>query len=478
MKKILLLGLMGLGGVPLAHAQNASNLVALQPAAAADLSPIEAQLRSSAPAARASTVRYYTRSTTYAWNTTTNQWATAASATNLTYNTQGLVTQEVVTDSATQVPSTRATIAYTGANQIASRLEETWAGSQWQNATRYLYSYDGNGRNTEFQIDNWVNGAWVGQRRSVYTYDAAGRRIRTLTQQWTNNAWTIASGTQTTYVLDAQNRIAEQVVENWSPATQSFAPNNRYVYTYSGSSLTYSGYVSQAWVSQAWRNTSQVVNIVYNTKEQPLSYQTQTWDGAAWQPYERTSVEYLATNTVTTSQRFSNGTWVNSSRIDQKYDANGKGYGYTVESWANAAWQLDIGFRYFDVFNSTNDMVRRLQQTVDFQSHAFVNQYKYYYYDFQAFVLASRPAMLAVQPQLYPNPTTHQATLELSGLRAQQPVQVELLNPLGQIVRKFALQPQAGVIREELNLSGLPAGVYSVRLLTADGTAIKRLVKE
>ncbi len=66
----------------------------------------------------------------------------------------------------------------------------------------------------------------------------------------------------------------------------------------------------------------------------------------------------------------------------------------------------------------------------------------------------------------------------MAGLSGPAPVQLELLNTLGQVVLKRSAQPRAGILREEFDLTNLASGVYSVRVLTAQGTVVKRLTRE
>ena len=51
-------------------------------------------------------------------------------------------------------------------------------------------------------------------------------------------------------------------------------------------------------------------------------------------------------------------------------------------------------------------------------------------------------------------------------------------NTLGQLLLQRTARPGAGLVSETLDLRGLPAGVFSVRLHTPESTIIKRLVKE
>ncbi|MBF9222794.1 T9SS type A sorting domain-containing protein [Hymenobacter ruricola] len=93
-------------------------------------------------------------------------------------------------------------------------------------------------------------------------------------------------------------------------------------------------------------------------------------------------------------------------------------------------------------------------------------------------VTAVTTGQLAARTALYPNPTTARATLELAGLREQGPVQVEVVNVLGQTVRQLSTRPKQGFLSETIDLNGLATGVYTVRIHAQEGTVVKRLVKE
>ncbi|TVT38430.1 T9SS type A sorting domain-containing protein [Hymenobacter setariae] len=93
-------------------------------------------------------------------------------------------------------------------------------------------------------------------------------------------------------------------------------------------------------------------------------------------------------------------------------------------------------------------------------------------------VLSLAPGALQAATHLYPNPATSSTTLEISGLSGAGSVQVELINTLGQVVLKRSAQPRAGILREQFDLTGLAAGMYSVLVFTPQGTVVKRLTRE
>ena len=95
--------------------------------------------------------------------------------------------------------------------------------------------------------------------------------------------------------------------------------------------------------------------------------------------------------------------------------------------------------------------------------------------------LASRAGALADQLSLYPNPAHHSATLTVPAALLRQASLLTLFDALGRTVRQRYVTPAAGSAadtRAELDLTGLPTGVYLVRLLSSAGQLTKRLVIE
>ena len=89
--------------------------------------------------------------------------------------------------------------------------------------------------------------------------------------------------------------------------------------------------------------------------------------------------------------------------------------------------------------------------------------------------LASRNPSLDGQVALYPNPAHSQVTLALPAALAGPGTKAEVYNALGQQVLSQTL---GGGTTAQLPTEGLKAGVYTVRLFTAQGLVTKRLVIE
>ena len=95
---------------------------------------------------------------------------------------------------------------------------------------------------------------------------------------------------------------------------------------------------------------------------------------------------------------------------------------------------------------------------------------------FTTLVTATQNAALAQQVQLYPNPAQRGFWLEVPAHLSRQPVTVTLLNSIGQQVQQRTLPAASAGSKVEFDAAQLPRGVYSLRLNTAAGVLVKRLV--
>ena len=93
-----------------------------------------------------------------------------------------------------------------------------------------------------------------------------------------------------------------------------------------------------------------------------------------------------------------------------------------------------------------------------------------------ATVLAVRSTSEQLRLELYPNPTTGRVSLRLPGAPTR-PATVEVLDALGRSVRQLATTI-GDATPATVELAGLPAGLYAVRVSTAEGRFLGRLVVE
>lgn len=89
--------------------------------------------------------------------------------------------------------------------------------------------------------------------------------------------------------------------------------------------------------------------------------------------------------------------------------------------------------------------------------------------------LAATPPSLLSAIALSPNPAHGRATIQLPPISGTTTATLALLDALGRTLRT---QPAATNAKAELDLTGLPAGLYAVRVQAGGSTATRRLVVE
>lgn len=77
---------------------------------------------------------------------------------------------------------------------------------------------------------------------------------------------------------------------------------------------------------------------------------------------------------------------------------------------------------------------------------------------------------------MYPNPVKDIATIEIDDFNAES-ASIEIFNQLGQIVNQGSYNISNGMIRN-INLSNLPTGLYTIRLISNGNISTKKFMKE
>ncbi|GAB2949660.1 hypothetical protein GCM10027048_13440 [Hymenobacter coalescens] len=92
-------------------------------------------------------------------------------------------------------------------------------------------------------------------------------------------------------------------------------------------------------------------------------------------------------------------------------------------------------------------------------------------------VLAARNPLLGGELTVFPNPAHGGTlTLRLSGAGAAQAAQAQLINALGQVVRKQAVSIRNGGAEQPLSIDGLSRGLYTLRVEIGGGAVTRTVV--
>ncbi|MCB2409557.1 T9SS type A sorting domain-containing protein [Hymenobacter lucidus] len=423
-------------------ARPASSLTALSRAAHPATSPFTKALRGIS-----TTVVRPGQSINYFWDSASSTWMLGRKE-EYSYDAGARLTQIINRDSAT------------------SQLNE-----------RILLEYNAQGKSTSTTYQRWLNNAWENDSRYTLSYDAQGNETEYLSQNWNGSSWTTDFGNQNVYTYNAAGVITEWIRKEWDNGT--FVNQEREVYTVTNGQ--WSSLVIQEWENGAWVDDQRILDVVWYdwSRVLPASFRRQEFNGTAFVDESRTTVAYSPNgDQVNTVQKYVGTAWVNDYRISELYDNYGNELANIEEQWINNAWSLEYGDRNLLFYNANNVVIRKVEQRFDNMLRQYVNNYRINYSNFQSITLASaRNAALEARASLYPNPAAGLVTLEVADVRGTQAATGELRNALGQLVQQFTVQPQAGKLSTQLDLSGLKSGIYTVRLQTADGAIVKRVVR-
>ena len=147
-----------------------------------------------------------------------------------------------------------------------------------------------------------------------------------------------------------------------------------------------------------------------------------------------------------------------------------------VDWFRNSAPTADISWQYTSV-GTTGGHATQVNSsaipTVRFASNRPNTQFV-----INRTTLASRETREAALVQLYPNPAHGAVTVAVPTELTSRPVTATLFNALGQLVQTRMLPVAANGALGQLDVSALPAGVYSLRLAVDQHVISKRLVVE
>ena len=78
---------------------------------------------------------------------------------------------------------------------------------------------------------------------------------------------------------------------------------------------------------------------------------------------------------------------------------------------------------------------------------------------------------------VYPNPVKENLQIVMNNVSSSK-VSVKVISILGAVAAELEVDKPAGIVKEEINLAGVPAGVYLVEIVSNGQRAVKRITKQ
>ncbi|MBC7448666.1 MAG: T9SS type A sorting domain-containing protein [Hymenobacteraceae bacterium] len=341
---------------------------------------------------------------------------------------------------------------------------------------RYSYEYEAQQWPTMGMLERYTNGAWVKIARRREVYDSHGYNTLNVRESWRDSVWVAQWGGRNDLTYNAAGDLAEQIGWALNIGATDYRKGGHRTWQYAGGQLT--SLQSQLWDGNAWVNSLQRVDFTWTTDAPPrlLGYREQFWNGTAFVDSTRFTYQYGPGSLELIREKATGpgGSWLPSHRSSFTYDAYGNTTLSEYEVWnATTGWQLRGGRRTAHTYRPSGEQVREVYQDFNRTTLKYAYYQRINYHNFLSIVTGLPAAEAAgASMQLYPNPTTGPLTLEVPAAATAATVR----DTFGRVVLMVRIEPQAGPLA--LDLSALPAGVYSVGLRTATGSVVRRVVRQ
>lgn len=363
-----------------------------------------------------------------------------------TYDAAGRVASQTITDSLTGQPRQRLTNAYDARGKLVNRQLEQWTNGQPGPTILYDYAYDAQGNLTREATSAGL------VMEHAYTYDAAGT-ITSYTQSGQAPGQAMRPGLRIQFTL----RNGQ-----WQSSTEEIYSNG------------------------AWRPNVAVHRFGWHNwpRRQLSGRRVSYFDNRAW-PEQRDTVQYVSgpdsVSTVVTATPGNAGSWSFARQVRTSFDARRNRVATMqreiLPNGSSFSTLLDSTSRTYDA----QGQLRRLRYYTNTGATGIPTSNMYniitQYYGPDV-VTSTAQATTRLPLTLSPNPTTRQLTLTVPALPDAGPVHVDIVNALGQVVEQRRIRPQGGNLTETWNVQNWPAGLYVVRLRTAQGTSTQRFLKQ
>ncbi|MEM8601565.1 MAG: T9SS type A sorting domain-containing protein [Bacteroidota bacterium] len=313
-------------------------------------------------------------------------------------------------------------------------------------SSRDLFSYGGNPFPDQIVEQTFEDGAFVNEVRTRFS-EVVGADVVVLEERWDGSAW--QSSSRTTY---SEATLAEFAAAFETFSTGALPDATPYGFAVSFTAFTsniartsfYDAALSETWTGSTWLTTSR--SLIVREAGRVTEITRQQWDGAAW------------TNTF---------------RSVYAYDAAGLASSFANQEWTGSDWRDAVAFS-FD-YDADGNMTKVLLEAFDFATSTLVpfERTSYSWTDLAVADENDIPTSATGLTLAGPNPFSDRTALSFT-LAAPADVSVTVYDMLGRAVATLADEAMApGTHRVDLDGHDLPAGVYVVRLATAEGTAIQ-----
>jgi hypothetical protein len=323
---------------------------------------------------------------------------------------------------------------------LKEQVRQIWVNLDWENAEKYIYTYNQNDNLTEFLFQNWGNSNWWNSGRFIYEYDGNNNRTLNLYQDWDGTNW--VNEERWTYTYELNNNLLVYIVEYWDTSHWENIRRATHIYNTSNNLIDL---LWEGWSNSNWRNQSRW-EYSYDQNQNMIEVIDHSWDGTNWNYRYINSLTYDTNNNLIENlgQRWFDPFWVNDNKFTYGYDSFNNLIEETLQNWYDSSW-----------VNSRKDL------------------YSYIPTDVEKIVI--EPSRYNLK-QNYPNPFNPSTTIKYQ-IPELSFVTLIVYDVLGNEVATLVNEEKPlGNYEVEFNAINLPSGIYFYRLQAGNFVETKKMI--
>ena len=336
---------------------------------------------------------------------------------------------------------------YYNAQNLVEEIHYSYyeTGGIWETYGKTVLSYDDDDHVTLAMYYGYVDGEWMESSKETWDYEVGLLQVNTTSFINENGEW--VDDRRTEYHYDGDGLCTEMIVSQWS---EIWYYESKTVYHYDAQQQCYEkieyGY-GEGWY-ELYKNTYEYDAAGNLHIETTYFYQSDAQD---WTYRNRYEYLYDEDNNCTDYYEYFYYVYDETWELEEVYHTV---YGTPViECIAGLPLTWDLFEFGFPIHNKVEQLV------LDEEGDLFILDFHYSTTDG---IEEQDDSMLT----LYPNPTRDRVVVE--GIEAAE---VQVYNALGQLVKTVQGS-------NEINVSGLPSGIYSIRVTMNDGNLfLNKIIK-
>lgn len=333
-------------------------------------------------------------------------------------------------------------------NRIMSTLFRQWSGSQWEDDSKESYTYTNGYIATDILQSNSGSGL-ENEKRTTNTFNSDNKIIETVDEQWntTSNQW--EKSHRMTFHFNS-NKLVDTTTEYvWNSSTAQWQANSRNLNTYTNGLLT--GTLQQNYMGGTWNDNTRST-YTYDTKGNQTSMEYEEWDNVSqsWRKIYKETHDYNSMNDKITDIHMSTmggSSYINTNKTLYTYDQNHRPLTEESQTWDGTA-----------------------SQWTHTQGTDYLTRYYYEPYTNGVKDLGRKDDMSL---SVYPVPAADRLNIEL-GVKNAQAVSIAIFDMSGTLVQHWTDQASMQY-HKTLDVSGIPAGSYMIRVLGNAGQSVKTI---